>query len=454
MALVDTIAAIATPPGRGGIGIVKVSGPKSGSILTALCGIKPEPRVCRPVAFHDERGATLDRGLALFFQGPDSHTGEDVAEFHGHGGPVVISLLLARALALGARQARPGEFSERAFLNNKMDLLQAEAVADLINSASARAARSAARALEGRFSELTKELGQRLTELRAFAEAMLDFPEEELDAPVDKELRERERDCRRLLENMIARAEAGRTLAEGLGVALVGKPNVGKSSLLNHLAQIERAIVSPLPGTTRDTIEQQILINGIPLKVIDTAGLRRASADAVEREGMRRSRAAADQADVILLLADATDYDWEELQAVAQEFDPKKVMFVFNKLDLLDDADNAGGAVESRSRRPQGRYVSAKTGAGIAELKAALSNQVMQSDQSEDAFVAHARHVHLLREAQRMLAEATARFQQREAVELFADDLARVQRVLAELTGERVADDLLGEIFARFCIGK
>lgn len=450
MALVDTIAAIATPPGRGGIGIVKVSGPKSGSILTALCGIKPEPRVCRPVAFHDERGATLDRGLALFFQGPDSHTGEDVAEFHGHGGPVVISLLLARALALGARQARPGEFSERAFLNNKMDLLQAEAVADLINSASARAARSAARALEGRFSELTKELGQRLTELRAFAEAMLDFPEEELDAPVDKELRERERDCRRLLENMIARAEAGRTLAEGLGVALVGKPNVGKSSLLNHLAQIERAIVSPLPGTTRDTIEQQILINGIPLKVIDTAGLRRASADAVEREGMRRSRAAADQADVILLLADATDYDWEELQAVAQEFDPKKVMFVFNKLDLLDDADTA----EGRKRRPQGRYVSAKTGAGIAELKAALSNRVMQSDQSEDAFVAHARHVHLLREAQRMLAEATARFQQREAVELFADDLARVQRVLAELTGERVADDLLGEIFARFCIGK
>lgn len=450
MALVDTIAAIATPPGRGGIGIVKVSGPKSGSILTALCGIKPEPRVCRPVAFHDERGATLDRGLALFFQGPDSHTGEDVAEFHGHGGPVVISLLLARALALGARQARPGEFSERAFLNNKMDLLQAEAVADLINSASARAARSAARALEGRFSELTKELGQRLTELRAFAEAMLDFPEEELDAPVDKELRERERDCRRLLENMIARAEAGRTLAEGLGVALVGKPNVGKSSLLNHLAQIERAIVSPLPGTTRDTIEQQILINGIPLKVIDTAGLRRASADAVEREGMRRSRAAADQADVILLLADATDYDWEELQAVAQEFDPNKVMFVFNKLDLLDDA----GAAEGRKRRPQGRYVSAKTGAGIAELKAALSNQVMQSDQSEDAFVAHARHVHLLREAQRMLAEATARFQQREAVELFADDLARVQRVLAELTGERVADDLLGDIFARFCIGK
>lgn len=450
MAPIDTIAAIATPPGRGGIGIVKVSGPESGSILTALCGIEPEHRVCRPVAFHDERGATLDRGLALFFQGPDSHTGEDVAEFHGHGGPVVISLLLARALALGARQARPGEFSERAFLNNKMDLLQAEAVADLINSASARAARSAARALEGRFSELTKELGQRLTELRAFAEAMLDFPEEELDAPVGKELRERERDCRRLLENMIARAEAGRTLAEGLGVALVGKPNVGKSSLLNHLAQIERAIVSPLPGTTRDTIEQQILINGIPLKIIDTAGLRRGGADAVEREGMRRSRAAADQADAILLLADATDYDWEELQAVAQEFDPNKVMFVFNKLDLLDDA----GAAEGRKRRPQGRYVSAKTGAGIAELKATLSNQVMQSDQSEDAFVAHARHVHLLREAQRMLAEATARFQQREAVELFADDLARVQRVLAELTGERVADDLLGDIFARFCIGK
>lgn len=450
MAPVDTIAAIATPPGRGGIGIVKVSGPESGPILTALCGIEPEPRVCRPVAFRDERGATLDRGLALFFQGPDSHTGEDVAEFHGHGGAVVMSLLLGRALTLGARQARPGEFSERAFLNNKMDLLQAEAVADLINSASARAARSAARALEGRFSELTKELGQRLTELRAFAEAMLDFPEEELDAPVDKELRERERDCRRLLENMIARAEAGRTLAEGLGVALVGKPNVGKSSLLNHLAQIERAIVSPLPGTTRDTIEQQILINGIPLKVIDTAGLRPAGADAVEQEGMRRSRAAADQADVILLLADATDYDWDELQAVAQEFDPNKVLFVFNKLDLLDDPRNAGG----RERWPQGRYVSAKTGAGIAELKAALTNRVMQSDQSEDAFVAHARHVHLLREARRLLEEATVRFRQREAVELFADDLARVQQVLAELTGERVADDLLGEIFARFCIGK
>ena len=274
------------------MGIVKVSGPDSSRIITAICKLRPEHRKCSYTAFHDAHGQALDRGMALFFQGPDSHTGEDIAELHGHGGPVVMNMLLQRVLSLGARYARPGEFSERAFLNNKIDLLQAEAVADLIASASEQAAMSAVRSLEGLFSSLLEGLVNHVTDLRVYVEATLDFPEEEIDPLAEPELQDRLAACRRTFAGICARAETGRLLAEGLKIAIIGKPNAGKSSLLNRLAQVERAIVSAQPGTTRDTIEQQILLDGIPVNVIDTAGIRKAG-NRIEQEGIRRARTAA-----------------------------------------------------------------------------------------------------------------------------------------------------------------
>ena len=446
----DTIAAIATPPGQGGVGIVKISGPDSERIITTVCRIKPAHRRCRPAAFYDQRGRVLDRGLALFFRGPDSHTGEDVAELHGHGGPVVMNLLLQRVLSLGARYARPGEFSERAFLNNKIDLLQAEAVADLISSASEQAALSAARSLEGAFSSRLDELANKVVELRMFVEATLDFPEEEIDPLAQTELHDRLADCRRCLADISARAETGRLLAEGLKIAIIGKPNAGKSSLLNRLAEAERAIVSPQPGTTRDTIEQRILIDGIPVSVIDTAGIRKAG-NLVEQEGIRRARSAAGGADVVVLIADAARDDIRDLKTLAADLGPdKKLLYAFNKIDLTGHGPGkpqpANGAREI--------YISAKTGAGVDALKQEIKDLATGSDFSENSFIAHTRHLNVLRAAGELLEQAEARFRRTRTVELFADDLSRVQRTLGEITGEYTADDLLGEIFSRFCIGK
>ena len=446
----DTIAAIATPPGQGGVGIVKISGPGSGRIITAVCRIKPAHRRCRPAAFYNEQGEALDRGLALFFRGPDSHTGEDVAELHGHGGPVVMNLLLQRVLSLGARYARPGEFSERAFLNNKIDLLQAEAVADLISSASEQAAQSAVRSMEGAFSSRLDELANKVTELRMFVEATLDFPEEEIDSLAQTELHDRLADCRQCLADISARAETGRLLAEGLKIAIIGKPNAGKSSLLNRLAEAERAIVSPQPGTTRDTIEQRILIDGIPVSVIDTAGIRKAG-DQIEQEGIRRARSAAGSADVVVLIADATTDDIRDLQSIAADLGTeKKLLYTFNKIDL--SGYEAGKPEPASAAREI--YISAKTGAGIDELKREIKDIVAGSDFSENSFIAHTRHIDVLRTAGELLEQAAAQFRRTRAVELFADDLTRVQRTLGEITGEYTADDLLGEIFSRFCIGK
>ena len=446
----DTIAAIATPPGQGGVGIVKVSGPDSSSILTRICRIRPLHRACRHTAFYNAGGEVLDRGIALFFQGPDSHTGEDIAELHGHGGPVVMNLLLQRVLSLGARYARPGEFSERAFLNNKTDLLQAEAVADLIASASEQAAVSAVRSMEGVFSALIEDLVKNVTGLRVFVEATLDFPEEEIDPPAEAELQERLSVCRRSLADICTRAETGRVLAEGLKIAIIGKPNAGKSSLLNRLAQAERAIVSPLPGTTRDTIEQQILIDGIPVNVIDTAGIRKAGNE-IEQEGIRRARSAATNADVVILIADANEDGIQDLKTVAGEFSTgENVLYVFNKIDL---SGQAPGKPPSSGEVP-GIYISAKTGAGIDALKHEIKHCVAAADYSENTFIAHTRHINVLREAGSILEEAAMKFQQHHAVELFADDLSRLQQTLSVITGEYAPDDLLGEIFSRFCIGK
>ena len=446
----DTIAAITTPPGQGAVGIVKISGPDSGKIVTALCRLKPNHREARYAAFYDGQGQVLDRGLALFFQGPDSHTGEDIAELHGHGGPVVMNLLLQRVLALGARYARPGEFSERAFLNNKIDLLQAEAVADLISSASEQAALSAVRSMEGAFSSLLDELANKVVELRMSVEATLDFPEEEIDSIAQTELHERLADCRQCLADIAARAETGRLLAEGLKIAIIGKPNAGKSSLLNRLAQVERAIVSPIPGTTRDTIEQRILIDGIPVSVIDTAGIRKAG-DRIEQEGIRRARAAAGSAEVVVLIADAAGDDVRDLQAIAADLgSEKKLLYAFNKIDL--SGDKAGKPEPPKDAREI--YISAKTGAGIDELKREIKDIVAGSDFSENSFIAHTRHLNVLRAAGELLDQAAEQFRRTRAVELFADDLSRLHRTLGEITGEYTSDDLLGEIFSRFCIGK
>lgn len=469
----DTIAAIATAPGQGAVGIIKISGPDSGNIINALCCLKPGHREARYTAFYDAQGQVLDRGLALFFQGPDSHTGEDIAELHGHGGPVVMNLLLQRALSLGARYARPGEFSERAFLNNKIDLLQAEAVADLISSASEQAALSAVRSMEGAFSSRVQELAGKVVELRMFVEATLDFPDEEVEALTHTELHDRLGACRRCLADISARADTGRLLAEGVTIAIIGKPNAGKSSLLNRLAEVERAIVSPLPGTTRDTVEQQILIDGIPVSVIDTAGIRKAG-DLIEQEGIKRAKSAADEADVVVLIADVTRDDVRDLEAIATDLgSDKKLLYAFNKIDLSGHAPGKSGpggdGLEVRPRtytsgygasRPEtakdarGIYISAKMGTGIDELKREIKDIVAGSDFSENNFIAHTRHINVLRTAGELLEQAAAQFQRTRAVELFADDLYRLQRTLGEITGEYAADDLLGEIFSRFCIGK
>ena len=429
---------------------MKLSGPDSSRIITAICRIQPDPRKCLYTAFYAARGQILDRGMVLFFQGPDSHTGEDIAELHCHGGPVVINLVLQRVLSLGARYARPGEFSERAFTNNKIDLLQAEAVADLISSASEQAAMSAVRSMEGLFSSLVKGLVKNVTELRVFVEATLDFPEEEIDTLAQTELRDRLATCRRSLADISVRAEAGRILAEGLKIAIIGKPNAGKSSLLNRLAQVERAIVSPLPGTTRDTIEQQILIDGIPVNVIDTAGIRKAG-NLIEQEGIRRARSAADNADVVVLIADVNMDEIQDLKTIAAEFSPgKNVLYVFNKIDL-------SGHEPGKSRLSgvaREIYISAKTGTGVDVLKQEIKHCVTASDYSENTFIAHTRHINVLHEAGAILEQAAEQFQRHRAVELFADDLSRLQRTLSLITGEYAPDDLLGEIFSRFCIGK
>ena len=446
----DTIAAIATPPGQGGVGIVKVSGPDSSRVITAICRITPEPRKCVYTAFYDDLGQVLDRGMALFFHGPDSHTGEDIAELHGHGGPVVMNMLLQRVLSLGVRYARPGEFSERAFLNNKIDLLQAEAVADLIASASEQAAMSAVRSLEGLFSQMVEGLVKHVTELRVFVEATLDFPEEEIDPLAEAELQDRLAECRRAVADICARAETGRLLAEGLKIAIIGKPNAGKSSLLNRLAQAERAIVSPQPGTTRDTVEQQILIDGIPVNVIDTAGIRK-SGNRIEQEGIRRARTAAGSADVVILIADVNRDEMEDLKTIAAEFGPgKNLLYAFNKIDL--SGHEPGRPLSSGVTGEI--FLSAKTGAGIDALKQEIKHCVTASDYSENTFIAHTRHISVLREAGAMLEQAAKQFQRHHAVELFADDLSRLQQTLSAITGEYAPDDLLGEIFSRFCIGK
>jgi len=441
----DTIAAIATPAGRGGVGIVRVSGPKVPAIAASLTGTLPAPRRATLVEMRDIDYVPLDQGIALYFPGPGSYTGEAVLELQGHGGAVVLRSVLAACIDAGARLAEPGEFTRRAFLNGKLDLAQAEGVADLIGAATAQAARGALRSLSGEFSAAIDALVAQLTDLRALTEACLDFPEEEID-PVDRaDMRRRLAAVRGALAEVFARSRQGSLLRTGINIVLAGRPNVGKSSLLNRLAGEDRAIVTAVPGTTRDTVREAISIEGVPLNIIDTAGLREAG-DEVERLGIERTWRELGRADVVLAMFDAsagvTAGDREILARLPQDV-PR--IHVFNKIDL------AGLQPALRDGDPQEILLSAKADSGMDLLRTALLRAAGWDRSGESAFVARERHLRALTLAGERL-EAAAR--QHEQLEFFAEELRIAQEALAAITGEFSADDLLGEIFSRFCIGK
>ncbi len=445
----STIAAIATPPGRGGVGIVRVSGPRAPEIARAILGHLPAPRFASLREFRDANGAAIDEGLALYFPAPHSFTGEDVLELHGHGGPVVLDMLLQRLVALGARLARPGEFSERAFLNDKLDLSQAEAVADLIDSGSASAARSALRSLQGEFSRRINVLVALLTELRTFVEAAIDFPEEEIDFLNDARVLQWLDRIEAGLRDVLAGTRQGCLLREGMTVALAGEPNVGKSSLLNRLAEHDAAIVSDVPGTTRDLLRHEIQLDGLPLHIIDTAGLREAG-DAIESEGIRRARAAIETADRILLITDAANTDGaREARVLAELPGDIPCTIVRNKIDLTGQAPG--------SEEIDGRFevaLSAKTGAGLDTLRHHLENVMGYEPGREGLFTARRRHLDAIERAQARVLQGRAQLESQRAGELLAEELRLAQQDLGEITGEVTSEDLLGRIFSSFCIGK
>ena len=442
----DTIAAIATAPGRGGIGIVRVSGPLSGEIGRAVAGRIPPPRRATFARFAGPGQVLLDEGIALYFPAPHSYTGEDVLELQGHGGPVVLREILRRCVDLGARLAEPGEFTRRAFLNDRLDLAQAEGVADLIDAASAEAARGAARSLVGEFSARIDALVESLTRLRMHVEACIDFPEEEID-PADREAQRVALGAIRAdLAELLDEAAQGAVLREGLTVVLVGRPNVGKSSLLNRLAGEEVAIVTPVAGTTRDYVRATILLEGVPIHLIDTAGLRE-SGDEVERIGIARTWDAISKAGAAMLITDAAQQERVEESRILMRMPPGLPLArVTNKIDIAGLApgrDAHGNEVHLR--------LSAKTGEGVAALRAWLLEVAGWRPSSEGVFLARERHLGALREAAAGLATAGHNMQ---AFELFAEDLRLAQQALGTITGEVTADDLLGQIFSRFCIGK
>ena len=442
----DTIAAIATAPGRGGVGVVRVSGSGLKDLALALTGRDPKARTAHFTRFLDEQGRVIDEGLLLFFAAPASFTGEDVLELQGHGGPVVMQMLLDRCLQLGARLAEPGEFTRRAFLNGKLDLAQAEGVADLIEASTAAAARSAVRSLSGRFSEEVHRIVDGLIDLRMLVEATLDFPEEEIDFLERAQAMPRLAALQRELEALLDRARQGALLRSGLNVVLVGEPNVGKSSLLNQLAGEERAIVTEIAGTTRDALRETIQIEGIPLHITDTAGLRETT-DEVEKIGIARTWQEIERADVIVRLVDVRD----GLTAADAAIDARlpagvERITVFNKVDLQarqPERIEADGAV--------GIYLSAKAGQGVELLRAELLRVAGWHRHGEDVILARERHLIALREAH---ARVHAALDARHALELMAEELRLAQEAVNEITGEFTPDDLLGVIFSRFCIGK
>lgn len=451
----DTIAAIATPPGRGGIGVIRVSGINISTLVQAVLGHIPTPRYADYSQFRDQDGAVIDQGIALYFPRPHSFTGEDVLELHGHGGPVVQDCLLRRVLQLGARLARPGEFSERAFLNDKIDLTQAEAIADLIDAASTQAARAAMRSLQGEFSKQIQVLVESLIQLRMYLEAAIDFPEEEVDFLSDGKIAARLHTIMQEIRQVLRVAQQGSLLREGITVVIAGRPNAGKSSLLNTLSGRDTAIVTEIPGTTRDVLREALHIDGLPLHVIDTAGLRE-SEDRIEQEGVRRALVEIDKADRVLLVVDSSiPYADHQQQQFLQEFFPNnksitsRLTIIRNKIDLTAEEPvlkAVGNLVEIT--------LSAQTGAGVELLREHLKTCIGYVADSEGNFIARRRHLEALGRAEQFLVNGLEQLENYRAGELLAEDLRGAQQVLGEITGEFTADDLLGRIFASFCIGK
>ena len=443
----DTIAAVASAPGAAGVGVLRVSGAQAGAIARALLGRVPRPRHAHYTAFRDRGGAVIDRGLLLWFPAPQSYTGEDVLELQGHGSRIVLRLLLARVLELGARHARAGEFSERAFLNGKLDLAQAEAVADLIASGSEAAARAAQRSLDGEFSRRVHALTAAVIRLRSYIEAAIDFPDEEIDFLAAPQVGADLAALLRQLDDLLGAARRGVRLADGLHAVIIGRPNVGKSSLLNALAASERAIVSEIAGTTRDVLRETIDLDGIALTLVDTAGLREAG-DAIEREGMRRAQRELERADLAVLVSDDAhaQADLALLEGLPAS---AACIVVHNKIDLAE--------TRARVQAQAGAthvWLSARNGSGLDLLIAELKRHAGHGDAAEGAFSARARHVTALERAQEHLAAAAAALDPHHAAELAAEELRLVQHRLGEITGEFSSDDLLGAIFSSFCIGK
>jgi tRNA modification GTPase len=442
----ETICAIATPPGVGGVGVIRVSGPLSTAIANQILGVSLQARKAHFGRFKDDQGQAIDSGIALLFKAPASFTGEDVLELQGHGGPQILQMLMTRVLSLGARVARPGEFSERAFLNNKLDLVQVEAIADLIESGTEASARAAQRSLEGVFSEQVNTLQQELIDLRVFVEAAMDFPDEEIDFLADSDVLDRLGRVDERLRTLLDQAHQGQLLRDGINIAIAGLPNAGKSSLLNALAGRESAIVTDIPGTTRDVLREHISLDGLPVHVADTAGIRE-STDQVEAEGVRRALATLATADLVLLVIDS-----------AQELEPQLVLRaevpqnipcveVYNKVDLT----TSQVGVDEASLKV---WVSAKTGQGLQSLIRLVKNTVGASVNYEGVFSARTRHLDALKRTREHIRTGIQQLEQFNAPETLAEELRLAQKALGEITGEYLPDDLLGAIFSSFCIGK
>jgi tRNA modification GTPase len=442
----DTIAAIATASGAGGIGVVRVSGPLSQHIATQVLGHCPAPRYAAYLPFNDAKHTLIDRGIAIYYQNPYSYTGEDVLELQAHGGIALMQLLLKRCIELGARQAEPGEFTRRAYLNDKIDLAQAEAVADVINASTAEAAHSAMRSLSGEFSNTINQVLTKLINLRIYVEACLDFPEEEIDFITQGKVAEKLAAVKNELDLVSEKAKQGSLLRDGMQIVLVGQPNVGKSSLMNQLSGEEVSIVTPIAGTTRDSIKNNIQINGLPLNIIDTAGLRETN-DEVEKIGIARTYRALENAQVAILLIDAAHGIGDDEKVVLTRL-PQEItkIWVHNKIDTMAEpakfTENAGEAHI---------YLSAKTGEGIELLKQHLLNIAGYQQNAEGVFMARARHLEALKHVDRYIGLAQKNVHQ---PEIIAEELRLAQEALSTITGEFTPDDLLGEIFSKFCIGK
>lgn len=447
-----TIAAIATPVGRGGVGVIRISGSLSSFIAEKILKKKPEPRYAAFGAFYDDKDEIIDQGIALFFAAPHSFTGEDILELHGHGGMVVLDCLLRRILKLGAVMAQPGEFSERAFLNGKIDLIQAEAIADLIDAASEQAAQCALKSLQGRFSDRVNELAESIENVRTNIEASIDFPDEHLDLTDKKKNLLELHNILLQIDNTLQTASQGALLCEGVNTVIIGKPNAGKSSLLNQLSGQDVAIVTDIPGTTRDVLRSSIQIDGIPINLVDTAGLHD-SEDVIEQEGMRRARNEINKADLVLLIIDASLDKTRDLQLLVKELISdsaaiKKIIIVFNKIDLTDEA-----AKISENAGISSVFVSAKAGTGMSLLKDSIKARIGFSAGNEGVFSARRRHLEALKRAKEHLLKAIETLKQQQ-LDLSAEDLRVAHLDLQEITGSFSSEDLLNKIFSNFCIGK